>query len=118
MTIQNVDLTKMTYVDGDFILAVDYKDYIEDEPVYVSEEGSLYFETLDEVCIEVKIEQSFRGYIIGCPGDYWTPACYSTEIDEEEVEIVDFLIDGVSCEITPEIENFLSTLVLNKIEGK
>ena len=32
-TIQNVDLSKMTYVDGDFIKVSDYSDYIEDDVV-------------------------------------------------------------------------------------
>jgi hypothetical protein len=117
-TIQNVDLSKMTYVDGDFIKVSDYSDYIEDDTRYVSEESSLYFETEDEVCIEVKFEQSFSGYITGCPGDYWTPACYETVIEDENVSVFDLLIDGVSYEMTKEIENFLTELVEKQITKK
>ena len=117
-TIQNVDLSKMTYVDGDFIKVSDYSDYIEDDMRYVSEESSLWFETEDEVCIEVKFEQSFTGFITGCPGDDWTPASYETHIDDKNISVFDLLIDGVSYEMTEEIENFLEELVEKEITKK
>ena len=115
MKIQNVDLSKMNYFDGEFIPVNQYNDYIDEDTTSVCEEFSLYIETEDEVCIEVKFEQSFSGYIDGCPGDDWTPASWGTHIEDENIVVFDLLIDGVSFEMSDEIEKFLTDLVKNKI---
>lgn len=116
-TINNIDISKLNYVEGQFITSKDFSDYIDEDTTSVSEEGYLYFDTEDEINIEVKFQQDISGYITGCDGDYWTPASYSAVIEDHSFDITGVEIDGVEFELSKEVEEIIYSIVRDKIYG-
>lgn len=116
-TINNIDISKLKYVEGQFIPSKDFSDYIDEDTTYVSEEGYIYLDNEDDICVDIKFEQNISGYITGCPGDYWTPASYSAVIEDDSFDILSLEIDGVEVELTKEIEEILNSIVREKIYG-
>ena len=116
-TINNIDLSKLNYVEGQFITSKEFSDYIDEDTTYVSEEGYLSFEDSNEIYVNIIFEQNISGYIDGCNGDYWTPASYSAVIEDDSFDILSLDIDGVEVELTEEIKEILNSIVREKIYG-
>ena len=116
-TINNIEISKLNYVEGQFIPSKDFSDYIDEDTQFQSVEGYLYFNTEDEICFDINFEQNISGYITGCPGDNWTPSSYSAVIEDHNFNIISLEIDGKEVELTTEIENILNSMVSEKIYG-
>jgi hypothetical protein len=116
-TINNIDITKLNYVEGQFIPSKEFSDYIDENTTSITEEGYLYLDTEDEINFEIKFEQSFSGYLDGCDGDYWTPPSYSAVIEDDDFDITGVEIDGVEFELSKEVEEILYSIVRDKIYG-
>ncbi len=113
-----IDFNNLSFYDGDFKKYDDFSDLIyENEGSVCLEEEWISFNPVgnDDINITIEYSLELRGYFDECPGDYWTPPACDFCLDEATVSINRFLIDDVEVELFSEIENFLTTLVENKI---
>jgi hypothetical protein len=62
--------------------------------------------TLDIDGLEVYIDftVSVDGYVSYDPGDYWTPPCSETEINNIDIEINNVVVDEYDLELTKELK--------------
>ena len=119
-TINNIDLLKLVFVDGDFTKSSDFGDVIyEKEGSSCDEKFACFTEAHNEDTeVFVEFEQEIRGYFDECPGDYWTEGSSSTVVTCDEIHIYKVKIDFVEVEITKELESVLKSLIRKQIDEK
>lgn len=119
-TINNIDLLKLVFVDGDFTKSSDFGDVIYDnEGSSCDEKFACFTEAHNEDTeVFVEFEQEIRGYFDECPGDYWTEGSSSTVVTCDEIHIYKVKIDFVEVEITKELESVLKSLIRKQIDEK
>ena len=119
-TINNIDLLKLVFVDGDFTKSSDFGDVIyEKEGSYCDEKFACFTEAHNEDTeVFVEFEQEIRGYFDECPGDYWTEGSSTTVVTCDEIHIYKVKIDFVEVEITKELESVLKSLIRKQIDEK
>ncbi len=119
-TINNIDLLKLVFLDGDFYKYSDFGDVIYDnEGSFFGDKFACFTEDHNEYSeVFVEFEQEIRGYFDEFPGDYWTEGSSTTVVTCNEIHIYKVKIDFVEVEITKELESVLKSLIRKQIDEK
>jgi hypothetical protein len=115
MNFLNFNLNSAKITDGEFLKSSDFEDQIAEESgSFTLKDEVINFDCQGlDICIIYDLDVS--GDYEEDNGDYWTPPSCDVYLRDVEVTITQMTIDEYDVELTPQLKQVFSKLILEKI---
>jgi hypothetical protein len=115
MNFLNFNLNSAEITDGDFLKSQEFENQIAEESgSFTLEDQMVNFNCQGlDICVTYNLDVCGE-YEEDC-GDYWTPPSCEVNLSDVYVSITEITIDEYDVELTPQLKQVFSQLILKKI---